>query len=134
MIVLSHLTLLSISQKTSDSITCVPNSKLRKAIKEIEDCKIVKEELAATQGSVTILENQINIKDNIINKYDKKDSLFRENVKNLESVVILKDKEILNHKAILAIQNIKIQTLKINKWLYAGGGFFIGVLGFLIFK
>ena len=134
MIILSPLTLSSISQKIYDSVTCLPNYKLRNAIKEIENCKILKEELAATQSSVYILENKVELKQQIIDKYSVKDSLYKKNIENLQSTIKFKDTEIFNQKTIITLQNIKIKTDKINKWIYAGAGFFTAIFIKIIFK
>jgi len=132
LIILAHLTLSGISQTVSDSITCLPNSKLRKAIKQIEDCKILKEELAATQNSVSILEERLDLKDHIIRSYDIKDSLCEKKCSNYEAIILAKDQQIFNHKSIESIQNVKVKLLKINKWIYGGAGLIIGVLLSLI--
>jgi len=128
LIILANLTLSGISQTVSDSVTCLPNSKLRKAIKQIEDCKIVKEELAATKNTVFILQEKIDLRDHLIQNYEAKDSLSEARIENLQSISSIKDKQILNEKSIQAIQNIKIKTLKINKWLYSGAGLFVGII------
>jgi hypothetical protein len=128
LIILVHLTLSSISQIASDSVTCLPNSKLRKAIKQIEDCKIVKEELVATQGTVSILQDKVELRNKIIESYEVKDSLSEARILNLQSIISMKEKQILNEKSIEAIQNIKIKTFKVNKWLYTGGGLIVGIL------
>jgi len=128
LIILVLLTLSGISQIASDSITCLPNSKLRKAIKQIEDCKIIKEELVATQESVSILQDRVELKDKIIWSYEVKDSMSEARILNMQSIISMKEKQVLNGKSIEAIQNIKIKTLKINKWLYTGAGLIVGVL------
>jgi len=133
LIILVHLTLSSISQTVSDSVTCLPNAKLRKAIRQIEDCKIIKEELAATQNSVFILEERLHLKDEIIRSYDIKDSLCEKKCSNYEGIILAKDQQIFNHKTIEAIQDVKIKTIRINKWLYSGAGIIIGVLVMYLF-
>lgn len=128
MIILLHLTFSSISQTASDSVTCLPNSKLRKAIKQIEDCKVLKEELATTQNTVSILQDKVDLREQIIKSYEVKDSLSEERILNLQSIISIKDKEISNEKTIQAIEGIKIKTLKINKWIYGGAGLLVGIL------
>jgi len=127
-------TLTSISQTASDSITCLPNSKLRKAIKEIENCKIVKEELTLTQTSVGLLENRVAVKDSIINTYALKDSiagvrfgLYEESIRNLK-------KQVANEQAISTIYAVKLKTAKINKWIFGGSGLLIGLGALFILK
>ena len=128
LIVLLHLTLSGISQIASDSITCLPNSKLRAAIKKIEDCKILREELEQTQKGIIILETRVNLKDSIISDYEAKDFLWQKTMINYDSIVLNLNKQIINDKAINTIQSFKLKTLKINKWLYAGAGLIAGFL------
>jgi hypothetical protein len=134
LIILVHLTLLSISQIHSDSITCIPNSKLRIAIKEIENCKITKEELQLTQKSVSILESRLDLKDSIIKGYMFKDSLWTLKSSNYEEMIDNIKKQLLNEKKISGIYSFKNKILKINKWLYGVGGLAIGVLVIIITK
>lgn len=128
MIVLLHLTLSGISQIASDSVTCLPNSKLRLAIKKIEDCKILKEELEQTQKGIIILETKVSLKESIISDYEAKDFLWQKTMINYDSIVLNLNKQILNEKGINTIQKFKIRTLKINKWFYAGAGLIAGFL------
>jgi len=88
----------------------------------------LREELAATQSSVSILQDKVDLKDHIIYSYEVKDSLSEVRILNMQSIIQIKDREILNHKSIETIQSIKIKTLKINKWLYTGAGLIVGVL------
>ena len=134
LIISVHLTLLAISQTQSDSVTCIPNSKLRKAIKEIENCKIVREELELTQNSVSILENRLTIKDSIIVGYMTKDSLWSTKSSNYEQMISNLNKQLFNEKKISSIYSVKNKILKLNKWLYGAGGLLIGVFTFVILK
>jgi hypothetical protein len=107
---------------------------LRKAIKEIENCKIVKEELTLTQTSVGLLENRVAVKDSIINTYALKDSiagvrfgLYEESIRNLK-------KQVANEQAISTIYAVKLKTAKINKWIFGGSGLLIGLGALFILK
>lgn len=134
MIISVHLTLFAISQTPSDSVTCIPNEKLRKAIKEIENGKIVREELQLTQNSVSILESRLIIKDSIIEGYTTKDNLWKSKSSNYEEMISNINKQLFNEKKISGIYSIKNKILKINKWLYGAGGLAIGVLAIIITK
>ena len=134
LIISVHLTLFAISQIPSDSVTCLPNSKLRKAIKEIEDCKIVREELGLTQNSVSILENRLSLKDSIIGGYMTKDSLWSVKSSNYEEMLSNIKKQLFNEKKISGIYAVQNKILKINKWLFGAGGLAIGVLAIIITK
>ena len=120
-------TLCSISQ-TTDSITCIPNSKLRKVIKELENAKIMKQELELTQKSVSILENRIQAKDSIITRYEGKDKLCEERCNNYDNQILNLKDQITNEKKISSLYKLKVNTLKIGKWLYGAGGLAIGIL------
>lgn len=60
-----------------DSLTSVPNSQLRPAIKDVEIGKITQKELVATRVSVDILSSRIVTKDSTIISYQKSDSLYK---------------------------------------------------------
>lgn len=122
------LTLLSISQTPSDSITCLPNSKLRKAIKEIENCKLVKEELELTKKGVVILEKRIATKDSIIVTHEAKDSIYKIRCSNYDEMVANLKEQVKNEKKISTFYNLKVATLKLNKWIFGGAGLLIGIL------
>ncbi len=57
-----------------------------------------------------------------------KDSLCERKCSNYEGIILAKDQQIFNHRAIEAVQNVKIRAFRINKWLYSGAGIIIGVL------
>jgi hypothetical protein len=107
---------------------------LRKAIKEIENGKIVREELQLTQNSVSILESRLIIKDSIIEGYTTKDNLWKSKSSNYEEMISNINKQLFNEKKISGIYSIKNKILKINKWLYGAGGLAIGVLAIIITK
>jgi hypothetical protein len=107
---------------------------LRKAIKEIENCKIVKEELQLTKNSVSILENRISLKDSVIFGYVIKDSLWSSKSSNYEKMIGNLQTQLFNERKISGIYSVKNKVLNINKWLYGIGGLAIGVLAFFINK
>lgn len=71
------VTFSSISQtNTPDSVTCLPNSTLRKVIKDIEAGKITLQKLQATERLLSITNERLAGKDSTIRIYQKKDSAW----------------------------------------------------------
>ena len=113
----------------------MPNSKLRVAIKQIEDCKLIKQELELTKAGNEILEKQLLVKDSEINGYEIKDSLSKVRFALGDDAIKNLKKQVANEKAISTIYQIKLKTARINKWIFGGGGLIIGALaGFLFVK
>jgi DNA-binding XRE family transcriptional regulator len=99
-----------ISQIYRDSVTSIPNSKLRKAINLIEEGKVVKEELKLSKENIKFLEHRIEVKDSIIYRYATKDLFW----KQLDSNNKL---EITNYKKVITNTNemFDIQTKNLKK-------------------
>jgi len=113
----------------------LPNSQLRGAIKEIEKCKIIKEELDFTKTSVSILQNRIKIKDSVIGIYIIKDSLYEKRNLNSELAIQNLNKQIENHKQIDSVyKNIVRKQKIVNMIGGAVAGFVLGLVTFIIVK
>ena len=114
-----------------DSVTCLPNTQLRKAINLIEHGKVVAKELDVVNQKVSILEYAVNLKDSTLAQYRIKDQLHNQMVTRYES-------EITNYKTILANneQALKIQRTMVRRQKLAKWGTFLAGLGggYLIFR
>jgi DNA-binding XRE family transcriptional regulator len=113
-----------ISQIYRDSVTSIPNSKLRKAINLIEEGKVVKEELKLSKENIKFLEHRIEVKDSIIYRYATKDLFW----KQLDSNNKL---EISNYKKVITNTNqmFDIQTKNLKKQKRLGvAKFALGIL------
>ena len=110
------------SQIASDSITCIPNSQLRKAINLIEKGKVVQEELNLTKERSNYLENRLNIKDSIIFHYASKEQYYKKIDSNYNVEIGNYKQVIFNDKIIYNLQNSKIVGLKRKKWFYLAIG------------
>jgi len=130
LIPLSLTTLKSISQ-TSDSVTCIPNRELKIAIKKIETCKIIQEELDLTKVSVAILKDRIKVKDSIIKNYDLVEDEYEKKIKIYDSSISNLNLQVANQKS---ITNVYRAISKKNKYIYGFGGLVIGVIVTLIAK
>ena len=130
MIPLSLTTLKSISQ-TSDSVTCIPNRELKIAIKKIEICKIIQEELDLTKVSVALLKDRIKVKDSIIKNYDLVEDEYEKKIKIYDSSISNLNLQVANQKS---ITNVYRAISKKNKYIYGFGGLVIGVIVTLIAK
>lgn len=121
----------SISQisLSKDSVTCLPNSQLRVAIKKLEKCKYIEDELWLTQRSNDILKIRLNTKDSIIYDFKKKDSLHEVRYTN-SLIQIGAVTEQLNSQKI--ITGFYKDINKKEKKIYAGGGFIAGIITMLV--
>jgi hypothetical protein len=117
--------------QTSDSVTCIPNVQLRKAINLIENAKVVKEELEDTKQLNSLLLKRIELKDSIILKYGIKEINWKRIDSNYQSQ-IANDKEYQqNTQKIFEIQRSQIRRQKWSKWAMLAAG--VGA-GYLISK
>jgi hypothetical protein len=118
-----------ISQNSNDSVTCIPNYQLRKAINLIEQGKVAQEELDSTKQLVVYLNKRINTKDSILLRYGQKDQYWKkidgvnkEKIGNLNQVID-------NQNKVIGIQSRSIRRGKIGKvamlMLGLGTGFLI---------
>lgn len=119
------------TSQTLDSVTCIPNTQLRKAINIIEEGKITKLELDSTKELVNYLNKRITTKDSLLIRYGQKDQYWKkidgvnkEKITNLNQIIGNKDKEI----------NIHLNTIKKQKRLGIIKIIFGGILGFFIAK
>ncbi len=118
-----------ISQNLNDSVTCIPNEQLRKAINLIEQGKITKEELDSTKQLVLYLNKRINTKDSILIRYGQKDQYWKkidgvnkEKIGNLNQVISNQNKVIeIKDSTIRKQKKIGIMKLLLGVTL----GFFI---------
>lgn len=130
MIVFLLLTLKSISQGSSesDSVTCIPNSQLRSAIKKIENAKVTEQENSKLITANNTLLQRIETKDKRIAKYeqDEKRYLFVQAqdsiiVSNQRQIIVAKDGQILTYKR-------KWKAAKGWGWVKMGVGTAVAVL------
>jgi hypothetical protein len=117
--------------QTSDSVTCIPNVQLRKAINLIENAKVVKEELEDTKQINILLNKRIQLKDSIILKYGIKEINWKRIDSNYQKQIENDNNYQKNTQKIFEIQRSQIRRQKWSKWamLVAGVG-----AGYLISK
>ena len=118
-----------ISQNSNDSVTCIPNYQLRKAINLIEQGKVTKEELDSTQQLVVYLNKRITTKDSLLFRYGQKDQYWKKiDGVNKEKIGNL-NKVIDNQNKVIGIQSRSIRRGKFGKvamlLLGLGTGFLI---------
>ena len=117
-----------ISQNLNDSVTCIPNSQLRKAINLIEKGKIVQEELDSTKQLVLYLNKRIDTKDSILIRYGQKDQYWKKiDGVNKEKIGNL-NKVIDNQNKVINIQSKSIRRGKFGKVALLLLGFGTGIL------
>jgi hypothetical protein len=115
---------------TSDSLTTIPTSQLKKAINIIENAKVMKEELKITNHKILVMDSLLITKDKKIIEYKVKDSLNNNVIGSYKDIVSNLNKSLSNSDLSYALVNIKLGREKTKKWatLLLGVG-----VGFLIF-
>ena len=126
--ILVLMTSKGISQNSNDSVTCIPNYQLRKAINLIEQSKVIKEELDSTQKLVEYLNKRITTKDSLLFRYGQKDQYWKkidgvnkEKIGNLNKVVD-------NQNKVINIQSKAIRRGKFGKIALLLLGFSTGII------
>jgi|688.fasta_scaffold222458_5 hypothetical protein len=126
--ILVLMTSKGISQNSNDSVTCIPNYQLRKAINLIEQGKVAQEELDSTKQLVVYLNKRITTKDSILLRYGQKDQYWKkidgvnkEKIGNLNQVID-------NQNKVIGIQSKSIRRGKIGKFAMLALGFGAGII------
>ena len=115
-----------ISQNSTDSVTYIPNSQLRKAINLIENGKVVKKELELTKERSVVLEYRISVKDSVISQYQKKEVNWNKIDANYKSQILNYEDYARNSQKIFEEQRKQIRGLKFKKWVGILAGLGIG--------
>jgi predicted HNH restriction endonuclease len=126
LIILVVWTSKGISQNSNDSVTCIPNSQLSRAITIIENGKVVKQELELTKERSVWLEYRISTKDSIISQYQQKEDNWKKIDANYKSRINNYQQYTKNAQSIFEEQRKQIRGLKFKKWLGILAGFGIG--------
>lgn len=116
---------------SADSVTCLPNTQLRKAINIIENGKVVAKELDIVNQKVVKLEYAVTIKDSTLAQYRKKDQLHNQMVTGYEAAITNFKQIVANNQQALKTQRTMVRRQKLAKW----GTFLAGLGGgYLIFR
>ena len=126
LIILVVWTSKGISQNSTDSVTCIPNSQLRRAINIIENGKVVKQELELSKERYVVLEYRIATKDSIISQYINKESNWIKIDENQKKQIVNYKDYVKNSQRIFEEQRKRIKGLKFKKWAGILAGFGIG--------
>jgi len=126
LIILVVWTSKGISQNSTDSVTCIPNSQLRRAINIIENGKVVKQELELSKERSVVLEYRIATKDSIISQYINKENNWIKIDENHKKQIINYEDYAKNTQRIFEEQKKRIRGLKFKKWAGILAGFGIG--------
>lgn len=117
----------AISQTYKDSVTSIPNSKLRKAINLIEEGKVTKEELKLSKETINFLEHRIGLKDSIIYKYAVKDLYWKQVDSNNKLEIVNYKKVITNTNQMYDIQTKNYKRQKKLGFVKLAFGVLIGL-------
>lgn len=94
MIIPVLMTLSAFSQNSKkDSVTCLPNSQLRTALRLIEKGKFAEQQLMIADSNISVLEARIMTKDQVILKYDSLENSYRSLVSNAEKRVTVAEEK-----------------------------------------
>jgi hypothetical protein len=126
LIILAAWTSKGISQNSSDSVTCIPNTQLRKAINLIENGKVVKKELELSNERTVLLEYRISTKDSVIGQYVNKEGNWKKIDANYKTQIFHYEEYGKNTQKIFEQQRKQIRGLKFKKWVGILAGFGIG--------
>jgi hypothetical protein len=111
-----------ISQSSNDSLVCIPQTQLKKAIVAIERGKVTQEELTLTQQKLELSDKRIFLKDSVITELKKKNDLNLGMISSYESTIQNNTKQIGNLQQINTLQKKQTRREKYKKWI-------VGVLG-----
>lgn len=116
---------------SADSVTCLPNTQLRKAINLIEHGKVVAKELSVAKEKVVNLEYAVTLKDSTLAQYRIKEQLHNQIVLGYESAILNYKTMVDNYEQALKTQRTMVRRQKLAKW----GTFLAGLGGgYLIFR
>ena len=111
-----------ISQSSNDSLVCIPQTQLKKAIVAIERGKVTQEELTLTQQKLELSDKRIFLKDSVITELKKKNDFHLGMISSYESTIQNNTKQIGNLQQINVLQKKQTRREKYKKWI-------VGVLG-----
>ena len=117
-----------ISQTSSDSVTCLPNAQLKKAINLIEKGKVVEEELVATKELLKNSETRLSLKDSIIRKYQLSEKEYKSLVTNFEQNLNNDKRIIYNLETQIKLSKKIARRQKLSKYIVGILGVSIGYL------
>jgi hypothetical protein len=117
-----------ISQNSSDSVTCIPNAQLKKAINLIEKGKVVEEELNATKELLKNSESRLSLKDSIIGKYQLSEKQYKSLVANFEQNLNNDKRIIYNLETQIKLSKKIARRQKLSKYIVGILGVSIGYL------
>ncbi len=117
-----------ISQTSNDSVTCLPNAQLKKAINLIEKGKVVEEELVATKELLKNSETRLSLKDSIIGKYQLNENQYKSLVANFEQNLNNDKRIIYNLETQIKLSKKISRRQKLSKYIVGILGVSIGYL------
>ena len=117
-----------ISQTSNDSVTCLPNAQLKKAINLIEKGKVVEEELVATKELLKNSETRLFLKDSIIVKYQLSENQYKSLVANFEQNLNNDKRIIYNLETQIKLSKKIARRQKLSKYIVGILGVSIGYL------
>lgn len=118
----------SISQTLNDSMICIPNSQLKKAIVLIEKAKVVEKELSITKDKIDVFQNTIKVKDSVIKIFQDKEIAYKNILQNQTNIISSSNQIITNLEKNLELKAKLVRRQKNKKWVVGILGIGIGML------
>jgi NAD+--asparagine ADP-ribosyltransferase len=122
------IALSSISQTSNDSVICIPNSQLKKAITIIEKSKVTEEELSLSKVKLSIFQTSLSVKDSLISVYKSKEIDYKNILQNQTNAITLSNRIITNLEKNIEINAKLIRRQKTKKWIVGLLGIGIGII------
>ena len=122
------IALSSISQTSNDSVICIPNSQLKKAITIFEKSKVTEEELSLSKVKLSIFQTSLSVKDSLISVYKSKEIDYKNILQNQTNAITLSNRIITNLEKNIEINAKLIRRQKTKKWIVGLLGIGIGII------
>jgi len=123
-----QIALCSISQTLNDSLICIPNSQLKKAIVLIEKAKVLENELSITKDKIDVFQDIVKVKDSVIKIFQDKEIAYKNILQNQTNIISSSNQIITNLEKNLELKAKLVRRQRNKKWVVGILGICIGML------
>lgn len=117
-----------ISQILNDTVTCIPNPQLKKAINLIEKGKVMASEIELKDIKIKTLEEVVKLQDKALNTYKAKDSTLQSMIMGYKRFAENDLATIKNLKKSETLYQSQLRRQKAKKWVMLIAGIGVGYL------
>jgi len=118
----------AIAQPAVDSITCLPNSVLRKAARANEELKIARMEIQQYKINTDTLMRWVALKDSIINKAARMEENRADAILNLNTQISAYAYKAMVDSTRIGYLEVSVKKHKRNSWIAGGAGLVVVLL------